>query len=55
MKVLYLIRDGRDATVDALIAAQEKDSDLTVLDLGAEDDYDRVVALVEQADRVISW
>jgi hypothetical protein len=55
MKVLYLIRGETAGTLKDLMDEHRKNNGITVVDLRADKDYDRIVELIEQNDKVISW
>jgi hypothetical protein len=55
MQVLYLISGQTAGTLKDLMEEHGKDNGITVVDLRAENDYGRIVELIEQSDRVISW
>lgn len=55
MKILYLFRNKPDETVNTLIDLQRKDHEVMSVELGGSASYNEIVAMIEQADRVISW
>lgn len=55
MKVLYLIKQEPDETLKEIMAEHKKTSEVTVVDLRNDKDYDRIVDLIAQNDKVISW
>lgn len=56
LKVLHLLVSGGDALSAEIIAIQRRNNEVVVIDLsGAEVSYEKVVAEIVRADRVISW
>ena len=55
MKVLYLLTRDLGATGAELCREHAAAHEVEVVDLRREKDYDRVVAAIAAADRVISW
>lgn len=55
MKILYLMKRETDGTVNDILARHQAAHDVTVVDLKAEKDYERIVELIVESDRVISW
>lgn len=55
MKVLYLLSGDPDRTVAEIIEESGKTHEVTVLDLRKEDGYEKIVTLLEECDKVISW
>ncbi len=55
MKILYVLHSDRDETLDRIVAEQVKLHELVFFDLGQESDYQRLVQLIEESDRVIAW
>lgn len=54
MKVVYLLKETPSATFNAIIEAQKGSADVTVIDLNADKDYDRIIDDVTSSDKVIS-
>jgi len=55
MKILYLLKKEPDKTLMKMIIEQEKDNQITLIDLNLEKDYERILVAIEACDKVISW
>lgn len=55
MKILYVLKNDPDPTVTSLMEAQRKEHQVQAYDLSKEKDYGRLVDLLFQHDRVVSW
>ncbi len=55
MKILYLLKNGPEATVKVILDEHEKSDAVTVIDIRSYHDYDRMVELIVSSDMVISW
>lgn len=55
MKVLYILKESPIETEKKIIEEQKKLADVTVIDLKADKDYDKIIDLVTQSDKVVSW
>jgi hypothetical protein len=55
VKLLYLLGRDPDETLREMIGEQQKEHELSVVDVRKEGDFDRLVELIENNDRVISW
>lgn len=56
LRVLHLLVSGGDALSAEIIAIHGRNNEVVVIDLSeAEVSYERVVAEIVRADRVISW
>lgn len=55
MKILYLLRSRPDSTCQTLMDEHRKSHEVTVIDLAAEKDYDKIVDALDASDKVISW
>ncbi len=55
MKVLYILKSTSDDTLKTIMELQEKDNDITVVNLSENKNYDEIVDLIDGCDRVITW
>lgn len=55
MKILYLLRSEAGPTVGAFLEEHRKEHEVTVVPLASLRDYDGLVDLIFQSDKVISW
>jgi hypothetical protein len=56
VKLLFLLATGPDPLATQIIQAQEREHEVTVLDLSAPDlSYETVIDEIAAHDRVISW
>jgi hypothetical protein len=55
MKVLYILKQDPDSTLSAIMEEHKKTSEVTVVDLRAEKDYGRLIDLISDSEKVISW
>lgn len=55
MKILYLLRQDPDETLKKFMEEHKKANEVTIVDIREEKDYGRVVDLIADSDKVISW
>jgi hypothetical protein len=56
VKILFLLTRGPDPLCNRIVEAQQREHQVTIVDLSAPDvSYDTVVAQIAAHDRVISW
>jgi hypothetical protein len=55
LKILYLMKQEPDETITEVMTEHKKTHQVTVVDLKEEKDYDRIVDLIAESDKVISW
>lgn len=55
MKILYIIKKDPEGTLNDFLSRHKASHDVTVVDLRTEKDYERIVDLIIENDRVISW
>lgn len=55
MKILYVISQDVDNTLQNVLDEQEKQHEIEVVDLRAEVDYNLLIEKIESCDQVISW
>jgi hypothetical protein len=55
MKILYLIKREYDETLKKIIEEHKRTSDVSIVDLLKDKNYEQIIDLVTSSDRVISW
>lgn len=55
MKILYLLKQDPDDTLSKIMEVHRRNHEVIVIDLRSENDYDDVIARIEEADKIISW
>ena len=55
MKILFILTKKPDETLQTIIAENEKESEVTVVDLQENQNYGSLVELIESYDKVITW
>ena len=55
MKILYVISQDVDNTLQNVLDEQEKQHEIEVVDLRTEVDYNLLIEKIESCDQVISW
>jgi galactitol-specific phosphotransferase system IIB component len=55
MNILYLLKHAPDQTIRNILDNQKSEHAVTVVDLGEDKDYDRIVDLIVSSDRIMSW
>lgn len=55
MKVLHIIKGAPEGAVKTIIDNQAGNHDVTVIDLNQDKDYDKLLDLILENDRVITW
>ncbi len=55
MKVLYILKQDPDSTAQKMIDEQKKTTDLTVIDMRTNKNYDEIIDLVATSDKVVTW
>jgi hypothetical protein len=55
MKIVYILKQEPDQTVQAIIDETSGQADVTVVKLPKYQDYDSLVDLIEKCDRVVAW
>jgi hypothetical protein len=55
MKILYVLRQDPDETAKTFMEEQKKSNEVTVVDIREEKNYDRIIDLIAECDKVISW
>ena len=55
MKILYILRQKADATVNTMIEVHKKTNDVKIINLSDNKNYDEIVDSITSSDKVISW
>ena len=55
MKILYLLRNNPDDTVNKIIEVHKQSNDVSVIDINANKNYDEIVDAIAGSDKIISW
>lgn len=55
MKILYILKKEPDSTIKTIMSESEKESEIIIVDLRKNQDYDVLVERIETCDRVITW
>lgn len=55
MKILFLISQEPDSTLQTIIKENEKEHTVNVINLDQNNNYDEIIDAIEQAEKVISW
>jgi hypothetical protein len=55
VKILYILKKEPDNNINTIMSENEKESEVTIVDLRENQDYDVLVERIETCDRVITW
>ena len=55
MKILYILKKEPDSTIKTIMSESAKESEIIVVDLRKNQDYDALIEHIEACDRVITW
>lgn len=55
MTILYLMTRDADSTAEKIINEQKKSAKITVIDLRQNKEYDKIVDLIVNTNKIISW
>lgn len=56
MKVLHILNDGPCDDAEYIISQQSANHSIKIIDLSKDDvNYDELIDLIEQSDKVFSW
>lgn len=55
MKILYILKQSPDETVNSIMNEHKASNEVTVVDLKGNKNYDQVIDLIAENDKVISW
>ena len=54
MKILYVLKEDPIDAVKSIMDEHKKDNDVTVVDIRKNKNYDEIIGLIEQNDKIIS-
>jgi len=55
MKVLYILTKDLDETEKIILDEHKKYAEIKMIDLRKEKNYDKIISLVEEVDKIITW
>ena len=55
MKIVYLVAEEPDSTLQTILEEIKKEHTVKVINLKMNNDYDEIIDTIAQFDRVISW
>jgi crotonobetainyl-CoA:carnitine CoA-transferase CaiB-like acyl-CoA transferase len=55
VKVLFILRKEPDPNIKTIMTETARESEIIVVDLREDQDYDELVDRIENCDRVITW
>ncbi len=55
MKVLYILKRKSNSTLTKMIEQHKKNSDVSIIDMCNNKNYDEIITAVENSDKVITW
>ena len=55
VKILFILKKKPDENIKTIIAESSKESEVTVVDLQENQNYESLVELIEGCDKVITW
>lgn len=55
MKILYILKEDPDPTLETIINEHQKTNEVVTIDLRRDKCYERIIELIETSDKVISW
>ncbi len=55
MKILYILKQNPDETLSTIMNEHKASNEVTVVDLRENKNYDQVIDLIAENDKVISW
>ena len=55
MKILYILKKEPNNNINTIMSESKKESEVIVVDLRENQDYDVLVERIETCDRVITW
>lgn len=55
MKTLFILKEEADETIKTIMQETKNGSDIAVVDLREDQNYDALVGSIETCDRVITW
>ena len=55
MKIAYLLKQNPDNTLRDIMEKHKESHEIITLDIRVNKDYDQIVDVIEQCDKIISW
>ena len=55
MKILFILKEKPDETLQTIMAENEKESEVAMVNLQENQNYGSLVELIESYDKVITW
>lgn len=55
MKILYLLKQTPDETLNKFIEEHKKANEVTIININENKNYDEIVDSIVSTDKVISW
>ncbi len=55
MKILYLVKQASDNTLNKFIEEHKKTNEVTIVNINENKNYDEIVDSITSSDKVISW
>lgn len=55
MKIVYLLKQDPDKTLGEIMEKHRRSHEVIIVDIRNNKNYDRIVDLIAQCDKVISW
>lgn len=55
MKILHILKTEPEESIKKIIEEQKKENDIQIVELNKNKDYDFIVRLIEESDKVIAW
>jgi hypothetical protein len=55
MKILYILKRDPDETLQIIMEVHKRTSEVNVVDIREGSSYSRLVEMIEQSDKIISW
>ncbi len=55
MKILYILKQDPDETLNKIMEEHKKSNEITGVDLRESKNYDQIVDLITSSDKVIPW
>jgi hypothetical protein len=54
MKILYLLKQDPEPTLNEILEDHKKGNEVTVVDIRKDKDYNKIVDLIEKSEKIIS-
>jgi len=55
VKILFILKKKPDENIKKIMAESSKESEVTVVDLQENQNYESLIELIEGCDKVITW